>query len=368
MPTHVFDFHPHTAAILSSPSKIREMEPLVAQMMPERDITLEPRFFLASVSSAWTPRAVVVRRDGHVAGIVYAKERRWAGMPTGLVCLDGRLGNMVVADPADVKDVLRVAIQALFARRRVVELRLLIPPSGLEERAVEKTRASMNLDFGCSVPDPHTRLSLPADYEQFLEILGYKTRRNFRYYRRKFEEGGHTYLADVSAPDMQRAVAALRSKCRIPSRRSEIRRALNVVAAVDRPWAVGLKHGNGEWLSVAAGWYSGDRATMFFQLNNDREHAEASLSVVLRARLIETLIGRGVRELVFWSGSAPPLSRYATEIPAVALHLDSRTPAWRLARFAIRIAAEADQPSTWTTVAMGTPFSSILVAAECRKS
>ena len=113
---------------------------------------------------------------------------------------------------------------------------------------------------------------------------------------------------------------------------------MNVVAAVDRPWAVGLKHGNGEWLSVAAGWYSGDRATMFFQLNNDREHAEASLSVVLRARLIETLIGRGVRELVFWSGSAPPLSRYATEIPAVALHLDSRTPAWRLARFAIRIA------------------------------
>src|SRR5438067_2545570 len=119
MPTHVFDFHPHTAAILSSPSKIREMEPLVAQMMPERDITLEPRFFLASVSSAWTPRAVVVRRDGHVAGIVYAKERRWAGMPTGLVCLDGRLGN------DHVEDVLRVAIQALFARRRVVELRLL---------------------------------------------------------------------------------------------------------------------------------------------------------------------------------------------------------------------------------------------------
>ena len=241
--------------------------------MRERDITMEPRFFLAAVSSAWAPRAVVVKRDARIAGVVYAKERRWAGMATGLVCLDGRLGNLVVADPADREEVLRVAIQALFARRRVVELRLLIPPSGLEERAVEKTRASMNLDFGCSVPDPHTRLSLPADYEKFLEILGYKTRRNFRYYRRKFEEGGHTYMAEVSAPDRQRAVAALRSKCRIPSRRSEIRRALNVVAAADRPWAVGLKHRNGEWLSVAAGWYSGDCATMFFQLNNDREHA-----------------------------------------------------------------------------------------------
>jgi hypothetical protein len=338
MRTHIFDCHPYTAAILSSPSAIRELKPFVAQLMRERDITVEPLFFLAAVSSAWTPRAVVVRRDGDVAGIVYAKERRWAGVPTGLVCLDGRLGNMVAADPADVEDVLCVAIQALFAMRRVVELRLLIPPSGLEERAIARAGAIMNLDFGCSTPDPHTRLRLPADYDQFLEFLGYKTRRNFRYYRRKFDEAGHAYLAELSMPEVHHAVAALRSKCRIPSRRSEIQRALNVTAAVDRPWAVGLKHRNGEWLSVAAGWYGAEQATMFFQLNNDREHAEASLSVVLRARLIETLIGRGTRELVFWSGSAPPLSRYATGIPAIGLHLDSRTPVWRLARFAIRIA------------------------------
>jgi len=338
MRTHVFDVHPYTAAVLCSASAIRALDPSVAQLTRERDITVEPRFFLAAVSSAWAPRAVVVRRDEQVVGVVYAKERRWGGVATGLVCLDGRLGNMIVADPANMEDVLRVAIQALFAMRRVVELRLLIPPSGLEARAVARTRALLDLDLGCSSPDPHTRLPLPADYEQFLEVLGYKTRRNFRYYRRKFHEAGHTYLPELSMPEVKSAVAALRSKCRISSRRSEIERALNVVAAADRPWAVGLKHRHGEWLSVAAGWYSADRAVIFFQLNNDREHAEASLSVVLRARLIETLIARGTRELIFWSGSAPPLSRYATEIPAVALHLDSRTPAWRLARFVIRIA------------------------------
>jgi len=338
MRTHVFDVHPYTAAVLCSASAIRALDPSVAQLTRERDITVEPRFFLAAVSSAWAPRAVVVRRDEQVVGVVYAKERRWGGVATGLVCLDGRLGNMIVADRANMEDVLRVAIQALFAMRRVVELRLLIPPSGLEARAVARTRALLDLDLGCSSPDPHTRLPLPAEYEQFLEVLGYKTRRNFRYYRRKFHEAGHTYLPELSMPEVKSAVAALRSRCRISSRRSEIERALNVVAAADRPWAVGLKHRHGEWLSVAAGWYSADRAVIFFQLNNDREHAEASLSVVLRARLIETLIARGTRELIFWSGSAPPLSRYATEIPAVALHLDSRTPAWRLARFVIRIA------------------------------
>ena len=336
--SRVFHCHPYSAVILSSPSAIRQLEPCIAQLMPAHDITAAPRFFLAAVSSAWRPRTVVVRRGERIAGVVYAKERRCAGAPTGLLCLDGRLGTMTVADPADAEEVLRVAIQALFAIRRVVEIRLLIPPAGLEARAVASASSLMNLDVGSSAPDPHARLPLPGDYEQFLSALGYKTRRNFRYYRRKFDEAGHAYVPELSGADVRSAVAALRTKCHIPSRRSEIHRALNVVAAADRPWAVALKHRSGEWLSVAAGWYSGDAATMFFQLNNDIEHGEASLSVVLRAKLIEMLIVRGVRDLVFWSGSAPPLSRYAKEIPAVALHLDSRTPAWRLARFVIRVA------------------------------
>jgi hypothetical protein len=98
---------------------------------------------------------------------------------------------------------------------------------------------------------------------------------------------------------------------------------------------VGLKHRNGEWLSVAAGWRSSGRATMFIQLNNDREYGNASLSVVLRAHLIETLIRKGIPELVFWSGSAAPLSRYASPIPAIAVHLDTPAFGWRLFRSVI---------------------------------
>jgi len=104
------------------------------------------------------------------------------------------------------------------------------------------------------------------------------------------------------------------------------------LATAGRPWTVGLKSRDGAWLSIAAGWFTGARAVMFFQLNDDRDHEDASLSVVLRGLLIETLIRRGIPELVFWSGCAAPLSRYVEPIPAMAAYLDTPALGWRLIR------------------------------------
>src|ERR1700686_834639 len=52
---------PYTAAVFSSPTQIRQLEASVRRLMPERDVTLEPRFFLASLSQAWMARVVVLR-------------------------------------------------------------------------------------------------------------------------------------------------------------------------------------------------------------------------------------------------------------------------------------------------------------------
>jgi hypothetical protein len=40
---------------------------------------------------------------------------------------------------------------------------------------------------------------------------------------------------------------------------------------------------------------------MFFQLNNDLEFAHDSISLVLRACLVESLIRQGAKELLFWA-------------------------------------------------------------------
>jgi hypothetical protein len=319
------------------------------QFLWARDTT-RPRFFLASLSPGqWAPCVVVVRRGNAVVGIVYAKQRRIAGLSTGLVFADGSLGHMVVADPSEQEDILVVALQKLFASSGVRGVRLVIPPHGPEQRAVTKTHAAMALDVSYTRVDHHARLLLPHSYQEFLQGLGPQTRRNFRRYRCHFEAAGHRYIDHLSADDFRQAAWYLQTKSRIPSSRCAIERSVNMMAAVNRPVAIGLRHHSGEWLSVAGGWYDASRVTLFLQLNHDRAFADLALSVVLRANLIDRLIRQGIRELVFWAGTAAPLSRYAAYLPAVGVHLDVPTRRWRAVRSVIarlgasmprRIAAE----------------------------
>jgi hypothetical protein len=324
-----------TASILSSPLEIAQLDAVVDAVMPDRDITLTPSFFLASLGDAWLPRVAVLFRGHVVAGIVYGKERTIAGFPTGLIYADGRFGHAAVARPADCEEVVLAAVRAWFALPRVRGIRLAIPPSGPEARVMAAIGSTLPIELTHAAAPPaelHSRLLLPATYETFLEALGKKTRRNFRYYRRKFEAAGHAYLEDLSDDAFDRAAIDLRTKCHLSSSVSEIRRAVRTVKSARAPWVAGLRHSNGDWLSVSAGWRTGDCATMFLQLNNDRQFADASLSVVLRAFLIESLIRNRISELVFWSGSAPPLSRYVQPIPAIAVHLDAPTMGWRVLR------------------------------------
>jgi hypothetical protein len=343
------DRHAYSAVVLSSESDIDRLRDSAPQFLWARDTT-RPRFFLASLATGqWAPCVVVVSRGRAVVGIVYAKQRRIAGLSTGLVFADGSLGHMVVADPLEQEDILAVALQKLFASSGVRGVRLVIPPNGPEQQAITTVQAAMALDVSYTHVDHHSRLLLPHSYQEFLQGLGCQTRRNFRRYRCHFEAAGHRYIEQLSADDFRHVAWYLQTKSRIPSSRRAIERSVNMMAAVDRPMAIGLRHRRGEWLSVAAGWYDSSRVTLFAQLNHDRAFADMSLSVVLRVNLIDMLIRQGIRELVFWAGTAPPLSRYAAWVPAMGVHLDRPTRGWRTGRTLIarlgawmprRIAAE----------------------------
>jgi hypothetical protein len=324
--------HPYSAVVLSSATEIFHLRDAALPCLWARDTT-RPGFFLASVAEGqWAPCVVVVRRGGTVVGIVYAKQRRLAGLSTGLVFADGSLGQMLVADPTEHESILAVALQKLFASSGVRGIRLLIPPNGPEQRAITQISSSMVLDAAYTPVENHSRLLLPPSYQAFLHGLGPKTRRNFRRYCRHFEAAGRRYIEHLSADEFRQAAWYLRAKSRIPSPGRTIERGLKMLAAVDRPMAVGLRHRRGEWLSVAGGWYGAGRVTLFLQLNHDRAFADASLSMVLRANLIDMLIRQGIRELVFWAGTAPPLARYVSYVPAMGVYLDMPTPAWRAVR------------------------------------
>jgi len=331
-PTQVQDY---SASILSSSAEIEGLKPLVKSSLPEYDTLRDPGFFLASVSKGWRPRVVVVHNGTELTGVLYAKERNVSGRNLGLVYADLSFGSLLLGNRSVQEDTFRVALETLLAHPRTCGIRLRILRGGPEVASVRKLLASRRLDVRFSRVKDHVSLSLPDTYERLLQGFGSTTRHNFRYYRRCFEAAGHCYVDGLSLDELRSAAVYLEPRCGRIGQQGSIERWLKMVAAADRPLAVGLKHRNGEWLSVVGGVYRPGAALLLLQLNNDRDFPRESLSVVLRAYLIETLIRQGIKKFIIWAGTSPPLSRYMKPIPTLGIHLDVPGYKWRLVRWIV---------------------------------
>jgi hypothetical protein len=313
--------------------------------MRQEDPMFAPGFFLASLSKGWLPRVVVVSYDREAVGIMYTKERIICGIPTGIVYSDGALGGVLLANPLRHQNAFIFAVEALLASPGIHGVRLRVVRSGEEHEAVRQlsgSRSALSRDSRIEYQDfplgeSHGHLPLAHTYDQFLAGLGYTTRHNFRYYRRRFEASGHRFVENLSIDELQSAALELRPKSKFTTRwqRRKIEKGLNIVAAASQPLAVGLKHHNGEYLGVIGGWYRPGGAVLCFQCNDDRDFGPDSLSVVLRAYLIEFLIRQGLEELVIWHGTRPPLSRYVSYVPVIGVSLDQPTYTWRAVRWLV---------------------------------
>jgi hypothetical protein len=324
----------YSATILARPAEILQLNDALLRAFPALESASMPGFFLASLGREWLPRVVVVSRGGELAGIVYAKERAILGWPLGLIYADASFNNMVVAAPAEREAVLRTAIHRLFACRRIQGARIVVPLDGFQAAVLTEAISSMRLEAGFAPVERHACLKLPPCYEEFLETLGGKTRKNFRYYVRKSQMEGHRYFERLSMAELREAAWRLRRKCSIATSSSALTRALTWLAeSGERILAVGLRHPDGRWLSVAAGWYGPASATVALQLNDDQSFPRYSLSVVLRAQLIQSLIRQKVESLWFWAGASEPLARYATYLRTTAVYMDRPAPVWKAIRY-----------------------------------
>jgi hypothetical protein len=332
----------YAGVVLSSDAEIRQLRDVARRLMQNDDAMLDPEFFLASVSKGWAPRVVAVYTSHEVVGILYAKERIISGIPTGIVYADGSLGGALLASPLHQQNAFRVAVETLFTSPGIRGMWLRVLQGSGEFGAIRQLIASRSLDAQCSPIEYgnsslwkcHARLPLAQTYDRFLEGLGSTTRHNFRYYRRRFEASEHKFIERLSMDELRSVALDLlpKSKCTARRQPMELERELKMVAAAKQPLAVALKHRDGEWLSVIGGWYRPGGAVLCFQCNNERKFGPDSLSVVLRAYLIELLILQGLEELVIWAGTGPPLSRYVSYVPTIGVRLDSPTYWWRAAR------------------------------------
>jgi hypothetical protein len=326
---------------LSSEAEIRDSAgPLI---LP--DTRFNPGFFLAKASKGWRPRVVAVYRAGVVVGVMYANERVISGVPTGVVYADGSLDDILLGGPEHREQAFRAGVETLLASSGIRGVRLRLLRGSSELTAIRRLVASRQLDSryfrikhqGSELWKFHAHVALPGSYEKFLAQLGGTTRHNFRYYRRRFEKSGHALVQNLSVEELRSAAHYLGDKSKFAegTRPNEMEGKLRTVEASGRPLAIGLRHRDGKWLSVIGGWYRSERAVLLFQMNNDRDFGRDSLSVVLRGFLVENLISQGLRELVVWGDTGPPLSRYATYRPTISVHLDRPTLVWRTARFLI---------------------------------
>jgi len=331
--------------VLSSNAEIRQLRDVARRLMQKDDTMLDPEFFLASLSKGWRPRLVAVYNSREVVGLMYTRERIISGIPTGIVYADGSLADVLLANPLHQENAFRVAVETLFASPGIRGMWLRVLQCSDEFDAVRELIASRSLDAQYSPIEYgnsplwkyHAHLPLANTYDQFLEGLGSTTRHNFRYYRRRFEASDHRFIARLSMGELRSVALDLlpKSKCTARWRPTDIERDLNMVAAASQPLAIALKHRDGEWLSVIGGWYRPGGAVLCFQCNNERDFGPDSLSVVLRGYLIELLILQGLEELVIWSDTGPPLSRYVSYFPTIGVRLDVSTYWWRAARLFI---------------------------------
>jgi hypothetical protein len=323
----------YSVEILRSPEEIRKLSRDVFSLVEDPAGTRNPCFFLASIDeSAWSPIVVTVSRGESIVGIVYAKERKLAGIPIGLIYADATLDAMLVASLVERESVLSLALQSFIDLSSTRGLRVVVPAAGFERDAIGEFLRDRTLDVHYARVKNHNSISLPDNYEVFLESLGSRTRRNFRYYRRRFESEGHTYVEQLPLLEFTRIASELESKCVPMAGRKGIDRDLRMLSMIRDPILVGLRSKSGEWLSVLGGWHESGRTVVFLQLNNDREYPQSALYTVLRGYFIQGLISRKVPNLLFWGGSVGSLRSYCQHVPAVCAHLNRPTVAWRTIR------------------------------------
>src|ERR1700748_1622683 len=86
------DAEPYRVNLVTELHQIQRLAVIAADLLPAEEKNNHPGFFLASVSKEWKPYVAVVRQRRKIIGMVYGKERRIAGMGTGVVYIDMTLG------------------------------------------------------------------------------------------------------------------------------------------------------------------------------------------------------------------------------------------------------------------------------------
>jgi hypothetical protein len=255
---------------------------------------------------------VAVYEDEELVGIVYGMRHCLLRIPVGVLEFGDSCGDAsIIALDRCFGEVVDAALAAISQQRLLWLARI---SWNAQTSATGAAGWEHNNTKGLSARafdlDVWNLLCLAPTYEIFLSGLGSHTRRNMRYYRRRAEEHGWSFVQDM---DFEQGSAAFESLHPFQSaglsKRTTLDSYLQTIRDVPGSFFSGLRTQGGAWMSVVCGWVKGSRMFIFLQVNNGID-AKASVSTVLRSYLIEHAIGSGIRDIKIIDGCGGILRRY----------------------------------------------------------
>jgi hypothetical protein len=280
-----------------------DIQDLRAVLKAESEVLLNPLHFLASTDDTRRSCSVAVWRDDRLIGLLYATQHYIKGFASGYAVggdFSGR--GLLLCSPDDESSVLAEGIRRMTARgvhslhlRFLPRDKALIPVKGLRMKRLDAVI-------------PGDLLWLKPDYKEFLETLGKHTRRNIRAFSRKVENAGIVFVPQLSKGEYDRAVERLNAETSFPADGLRLARDERLLSLHDGE-RLGLQGADGKVIAVICGFRNGGRFYVLTQLN-DLGYQSLSLSLVLRAHVVNHLIQRGLDSMHFIGGSSLAVGRY----------------------------------------------------------
>lgn len=251
-----------------------------------------------------------------VLGVLLIFEQCVSGVGMRAFATNDRAGrSTLVARPSDRSRVAALASRALLRRGaqvilmsyRTIEgngcaatIQSLLPEASSDGRSLARWAMRERTIPGY--------LPLSMTYDATLALMGSRTRRNLRYYRRRAEsELGCVFVPQVEAT--REEVLKFGRECMYPVPPEVVGFRYDSLRDLAEPAFMGVKDRDGRWLSMLGGRRYLNRSEILWQLNRDGL-AAYSLGTVMRSYFIEHEVAKGSRRL-YTEGGTPHSMKFS---------------------------------------------------------
>jgi hypothetical protein len=311
-----FDGSQRTTDLIIGARNLRPFIPVIRELRvrcgQQEDLTTDPQYFIAANSSNRRVAAVLIYHHQELEGCVFFFEHYKFGIGLGIMRGGGRMGESLVAGPAEFRlQYVHLAAQSFLQHRGIhgVSISVRSPLDACLEVMGPESRyrifSERNIQF---------KLPLQDTYRATLDAMGPRTRRSLAAKRKQLQTRAHvTFLPSLEPAQALEAMMSLRTKALAKSTTSFCRARHRLLEEAPNFFCMGLRLPDGAWLSMLSGWRL-NRVTYVDLQMNDMHFKQESISAVMRAFMLDHEIEHKQELIHFVGGTSLLLRRYCQPI------------------------------------------------------